>query len=120
MFGRRTILILIAAFGVSCSSNDGGNETPASFDPPELALVRVEPRDGESSVPRNRVVRLFFNTTVLPSSVHDQSISIRTGGTFQTAKQQPAVGVSGTEMLDSVWFSLIRAARQNAHDIDLF
>jgi len=87
MQGRRTILIfgaLIAATLGACTSNDGGNETPASFDPTELALVRVEPRDGESSVPRNRVVRLFFSTTVLPSSVHDQSISIRTGGTFQT------------------------------------
>ena len=34
--------------------------------------------------PRNRVVRLIFNTDVLPESVTDQSVIIRTGGTFQT------------------------------------
>ena len=90
MIGRRTIfcgLVLFAIVGGctgSLDSNDGGNETPASFDPAELALVRVDPADGESSVQRNRVVRLFFNTTVLPSSVHDQSIRIRSGGQFQT------------------------------------
>jgi hypothetical protein len=44
----------------------------------------MEPGDGESSVPRNRVVRMIFNVPVLPQSVHDQSIIIRSGGTFQT------------------------------------
>ncbi len=86
MIGRRTIfsgLVLFAVVG-GCTSNDGGNETPASFDPSELALVRVDPADGESSVARNSVVRLFFSTTVLPSSVHDQSIRVRSGGQFQT------------------------------------
>lgn len=67
-----------------CSSNDGGNETSASADPKELVLVRIEPGDGESSVPRNRIVRLFFNTTVRPESITDQSLQVRTGGTFQT------------------------------------
>jgi len=68
--------------GISSCNNSGGS--PAYYDPQEIALVRMEPRDGESSVPRNRPVRMFFNTTVLPESVHDQSIRIRTGGTFQT------------------------------------
>jgi len=66
----------------SCGA--GNNETPASNDPKEIALVRIEPADGESSVPRNRVVRLYFNTLVLPESVTDQSLQVRTGGTFQT------------------------------------
>ncbi len=66
----------------SCDSNAGG--APPSYDPDELALVRLEPADGESSVPRNRVVRMFFNTQVLPESVDDQSIVVRIGGTFQT------------------------------------
>jgi hypothetical protein len=74
----------MASFALLAGCGAGNNETPADFDPAELALVRVEPGDGESSVARNRPVRLTFNTTVLPSSVHDQSLKVRTGGTFQT------------------------------------
>jgi len=62
----------------------GNNETKPNVDPIEIVLVRLEPGDGESSVPRNRVVRFYFNTLVLPQSVTDQSIRLRTGGTFQT------------------------------------
>ena len=80
-----SLAALLALFAVSCGA--GNNETPASADPKEIALVRMEPADGESSVPRNRVVRMFFNTTVLPESVTDQSIQVRTGGTFQTRPQ---------------------------------
>lgn len=75
------VAVGLLAFLSSCDSTPG---TPASFDPEELALVRLEPADGESSVPRNRVVRMFFNTQVLPQSVDDQSILVRIGGTFQT------------------------------------
>lgn len=84
MKGLRTsslVAIGLLAFLSSCDSTPG---TPASYDPEELALVRLEPADGESSVPRNRVVRMFFNTQVLPESVDDQSILVRIGGTFQT------------------------------------
>jgi hypothetical protein len=76
------VLGLAALLLSGCSA--GNNETPASNDPKEIALVRIEPADGESAVPRNRVVRLHFNGLVLPSSVTDQSLQVRTGGTFQT------------------------------------
>jgi hypothetical protein len=66
----------------SCNANPGG--PPASYDPKPLALVRIEPADGESAVPRNRIVRMYFNTQVLPESVDDQSVLVRVGGTFQT------------------------------------
>jgi hypothetical protein len=73
--------LLALLVNASCGAH---NETSASKDPQEIALIRMEPGDGESSVPRNRVVRMIFNVAVLPQSVHDQSIIIRTGGTFQT------------------------------------
>jgi len=72
------LLVALGTLLASCNT-----KTPASFDPEELALVRVEPSDGESSVARNRVVRLTFNTTVLPDSVHEQSLRVRVGGQFQ-------------------------------------
>ena len=74
----------LASLLVFSGCGGGDNETPPSFDPIEIALVRVEPGNGESSVTRNRVIRLIFNTNVLPQSVTDQSILIRSGGTFQT------------------------------------
>ncbi len=70
-------LMALATSLVSCNT-----QTPASFDPAEIALVRVEPSDGESSVARNSVIRLTFNTTILPESVHDQSLRVRVGGQF--------------------------------------
>jgi hypothetical protein len=83
-FVRLVIVTLGFAGALISSAYNGNNETPAAADPKELALVRLEPGDGESSVPRNRVVRMIFNTRVLPESVTDQSVVIRTGGTFQT------------------------------------
>jgi len=87
--GRRTFVRLygfaLGVLGVFGLANCGGiGGSPPWFNPPEIALVRVEPADGESAVPRNRVVRMIFSTLVLPESVHDQSIRVRTGGTFQT------------------------------------
>jgi len=76
------LLGLLALAG--CNTENPGGQNPASFDPPEIALLRVEPADGESSVPRNRAVTMIFSTTVLPQSVHDQSIQVRTGAQFQT------------------------------------
>ena len=67
-----------------CNSENPRGQNDPSFDPAEIALTRVEPADGESSVPRNRAVTMTFSGTVLPASIHDQSIQVRTGGTFQT------------------------------------
>lgn len=77
----RSFGIVAGLVGLVASSGCN-TQTPASFDPIEIALVRVEPGNGESSVPRNRAVRMIFNTDVLPESVTDQSIIIRTGGNF--------------------------------------
>ncbi len=77
------VIVASTALSSGCGSGGGGG-SEARFDPIEIALVRVEPGNGESSVPRNRVIRMIFNTDVLPESVTDQSVIIRTGGTFQT------------------------------------
>lgn len=74
-------LLVCLALAAGCG---GTSSTPASYDPIELALLRVEPADGESSVPRNRPVRMTFNAPVRPESVHDQSVLVRTGGNFRT------------------------------------
>jgi len=83
VFVRLVFAVGLAALPGLVSGCNGG-QTPPQFDPKEIALVRVEPADGESAFSRNRVVTMFFSTTVLPDSVNDQSIRIRTGGTFQT------------------------------------
>jgi hypothetical protein len=64
----------------------GGAGSPASYDPVEIALVHVEPVTGSSLVPRNRPVRIVFNTAVLPESIHDQSVRVRIAG----GKTRPA------------------------------
>ncbi|MEE8107350.1 MAG: hypothetical protein V3T86_17585 [Planctomycetota bacterium] len=80
----KLLAVAMPMIGVLPGCGAGDNETPASNDPKEIALVRVEPSAGESSVARNRRVRLTFSGDVLPESVHDQSVRIRFGPTFGT------------------------------------
>jgi len=73
--------VLLTVGLIAWANACGNSGTPASADPQELALLRVEPADGAGDVPRNRLVRLVFNEPVLPQSVHDQSIRVRIGQT---------------------------------------
>ncbi len=83
--GTRACACLLGLLAISaCSSQNPGGQNVPSFDPQEIALVRVEPADGESAVPRNRPVTLTFSGPALPASITDQSVQVRTGGTLQT------------------------------------
>jgi hypothetical protein len=77
-------LAVAATGGVLVSSCNGGVGAKPQYDPGEIALVRIEPADGQSAVPRNTPVRMFFSGPVLPESVDDRSILVRSGGTFRT------------------------------------
>ena len=43
----------------------------------------------------------------------------REGGMLRTEKRQPAVGVSGTEMLSAIWYSILRATGARGHAVEL-
>ena len=55
-----------------------------------------------------------LNRAVAEVEAWDQS-----GGMLRTEKRQPAVGVSGSEMLHSTWYSILRAAGVPRGSIDL-
>ncbi|MCI0637230.1 MAG: Ig-like domain-containing protein, partial [Actinobacteria bacterium] len=77
--GLAATVLLVFLTTASCGGSGGG-----AIDGADLALVSHQPNHGESAVPRNSPIRLFFNATVDASSVDDQSILVRVGGTFQT------------------------------------